>query len=99
MPQAFTKHMCTFHPVSDIAAFWFRPACRHGAAATCVLELAQVRSSVRGRVQVMTGRAGDNVQGVTVADLYVLQDQVRASYAGIRDLKERLDQADKHSAW
>lgn len=45
------------------------------------------------------GKAGDKVQGVTVADMYVLQDQIRASFEGIRDFKQRLDQCDKHSAW
>lgn len=44
-------------------------------------------------------KAGDKVQGVTVADMYVLQDQIRASFEGIRDFKQRLDQCDKHSAW
>ena len=50
-------------------------------------------------VKVIMGKAGDKVQGVTVADMYVLQDQIRVSFEGIRDFKQRLDQCDKHSAW
>lgn len=58
-----------------------------------------VKSHVGGvGVQVVMGKAGDKVQGAAVADMYALQDQIRASFEGIRDLKQRLDQSDKHSA-
>ena len=50
-------------------------------------------------VQMVMGKAEDNVQGVALADMCALQDQIRASFEGIRDLKRRLDQSDKHSAW
>lgn len=45
------------------------------------------------------GKPGDKVPNVAVADLCVLQDQMRASFQGIQDLQERLDKADKYSAW
>ena len=60
----------------------------------------RVKSHVWGLVvQVIMGKAGDKVQGVAMADMYDLQDQIRASFENIRDLKQRLDQSDKHSAW
>lgn len=45
------------------------------------------------------GKPGDKVSGATVADLCVLQDQMRASFQGIQDLQDRLDKAGKHSVW
>ena len=50
-------------------------------------------------MQVIMGTAGDKVLGVTVADLCVMQDQMRASFQSIQDLQNRLDKSDKHSAW
>ncbi|KAL3134087.1 hypothetical protein ABBQ32_008511 [Trebouxia sp. C0010 RCD-2024] len=50
-------------------------------------------------VPVIMGKPGDKVSGATVADLCVLQDQMRASFQGIQDLQDRLDKSDKHSTW
>lgn len=50
-------------------------------------------------VQVVLGKGGDKMQGLAVADMHALQDQIRASFEGIRDLKQRLDVSEKHSAW
>ena len=49
-------------------------------------------------VQVIPGKAGDNAQGVSIADLCVLQDQIRASFDSMHDLKERLDKSDLQTA-
>lgn len=49
-------------------------------------------------MQVISGKAGDKAQGVSVADLCVLQDQIRASFDGMLDLKERLDKSDLRMA-
>ncbi|DBA75369.1 TPA: hypothetical protein ACH3X1_010636 [Trebouxia sp. C0004] len=48
---------------------------------------------------VTTGKASDKVSGqVAWADLSAFQDQVRASFEGIHDLKDRLDKTDKQLA-
>ena len=51
----------------------------------------------RLHVQVITGRGVDKAQGVSVADLCVLQDQVRASFQGMHNLRDRLDKSDKQA--
>ena len=49
-------------------------------------------------LQVILGKASDKAVGVTVADLSAFQDQLRASFEGIRILKDRLDKTDKQLA-
>jgi len=49
-------------------------------------------------LQVAPGKDSDKVFGLTMADLSALQDQLRASFQGIHDLKDRLDKTDKQLA-
>ena len=49
-------------------------------------------------VKAPAGKASDKAAGLSSADMSVVQDQLRASFEAIHDLKERLDSTDKQLA-
>ena len=48
--------------------------------------------------KVAAGKVADKVAGLSTADMSVVQDQLRASFEAIHDLKDKLDKTDKQLA-